>query len=73
MLSVFPPLAPLVLAIKQLLVEHDLNDPYNGGLSSYGILLLVTWCVANVAGVVKVTASTRVCCVRWLQLSAKLL
>lgn len=43
LLSVTPPLAPLVLAIKQLLVEHNLNDPYTGGLSSYGIMLLVMW------------------------------
>ena len=35
-------LLPLVLVLKQLLAQRGLNDPYTGGLTSYGLLLLVT-------------------------------
>lgn len=37
----WPPLKPLVLVLKQFLVEKGLNDPYVGGLSSYGLVLMV--------------------------------
>eukprot|EP00940_MAST-03C_sp_MAST-3C-sp2_P001178 g1178.t1 len=39
--SVYPALVPLTLVLKQFLVAKGLNDPYTGGLSSYGILLMV--------------------------------
>ena len=35
------PLVPLTLILKQFLVAKGLNDPYTGGLSSYGTLLMV--------------------------------
>ena len=34
-------LTPLTLAIKTILMKASLNDPYKGGLSSYGVILLV--------------------------------
>jgi len=37
----WPPLKPLVLVLKQFLVEKGLNDPYVGGISSYGLVLMV--------------------------------
>lgn len=35
-----PSLQPLAFALKQLLVEHGLNDSYTGGLSSYCLVLM---------------------------------
>lgn len=37
----FPELEPLVLVLKQFLVQRNLNHPFNGGLSSYGLILMV--------------------------------
>lgn len=37
----YPPLKPLSLIIKQLLNYADLSDPYLGGLSSYGVILMI--------------------------------
>jgi len=37
----FPALRPLTLVLKQLLVVKGLNDPFTGGLSSYGVALVV--------------------------------
>jgi DNA polymerase sigma len=34
-------LEPLILVLKQMLKVNGLNDPYKGGLSSYGLLLLI--------------------------------
>lgn len=36
-----PSLKPLVLVLKHFLVTRNLDKPYLGGLSSYGVLLLV--------------------------------
>ncbi|EQC30374.1 hypothetical protein SDRG_11951 [Saprolegnia diclina VS20] len=41
LVSVLPELPPLMLVLKQLLLEHDLNDSYSGGLSSYALTLLL--------------------------------
>ncbi len=38
----YPMLVPLTLVLKQFLVTKGLNDPYSGGLSSYGLVLMVT-------------------------------
>mmetsp|Transcript_8063 Transcript_8063/g.14784 ORF Transcript_8063/g.14784 Transcript_8063/m.14784 type:complete len:1289 (-) Transcript_8063:954-4820(-) len=38
----YPPLKPLTLVLKQFLVEKGLNDPFVGGLSSYGLVLMIT-------------------------------
>jgi len=35
-------LRPLVLFLKQLLAQHDLNIPFSGGIGSYGLVLMVT-------------------------------
>lgn len=35
------PLSPLLILIKEYMKNKDLNDAYRGGLSSYGIFLLV--------------------------------
>ena len=32
---------PLILVLKQMLKVNQLNDPYKGGLSSYGLLLMI--------------------------------
>ncbi|KAF0701293.1 Aste57867_8222 [Aphanomyces stellatus] len=39
--AVLPELTPLVLVLKQFLQHANLNDSYTGGLSSYGLTLLV--------------------------------
>ena len=34
-------LSPMCLAVKNILQKANLNDPYKGGLSSYGVILLI--------------------------------
>lgn len=34
-------LEPMVFALKNILKNANLNDPYTGGLSSYGLILLI--------------------------------
>lgn len=36
-----PQLEPLVLVLKQFLSQRGLNQPFNGGLSSYALILMV--------------------------------
>ena len=36
-------LKPLVLAIKNILKQANLNDPYKGGISSYGLILMIVF------------------------------
>ncbi|GMH63327.1 hypothetical protein TL16_g03684, partial [Triparma laevis f. inornata] len=36
-------LRPMVLVLKKLLAARNLNDPFSGGLSSYGLCLMVTF------------------------------
>ncbi|CBN74279.1 conserved unknown protein [Ectocarpus siliculosus] len=38
-----PNLCPLTMVLKQLLQSRGLNDPFTGGLSSYGLVLMVTF------------------------------
>ena len=38
----YRPLRPITLILKQLLHITELNDPYQGGLSSYGLILMIT-------------------------------
>jgi len=33
---------PLILVLKQFLKVNQLNNPYQGGLSSYGLFLMIT-------------------------------
>lgn len=40
-LQKYEPLKYLVVAFKQLLFNANLNDPYEGGLSSYGLILMI--------------------------------
>ncbi len=37
----YKPLKPVTLVLKQLLHKISLNDPYLGGLSSYGLILMI--------------------------------
>jgi non-canonical poly(A) RNA polymerase PAPD5/7 len=37
----YPPIKPLALVLKQFLVEKGLNDPFVGGLSSYGLVIMI--------------------------------
>lgn len=32
---------PLILVLKQFLKANELNDPWKGGLSSYGLFLMI--------------------------------
>ena len=36
-------LKPMVLAIKNILKQANLNDPYKGGISSYGLILMIVY------------------------------
>ena len=36
-------LKPLVLALKNILKRANLNDPYKGGISSYGLILMIIY------------------------------
>ena len=40
-LKQYPQLEPLMLVVKYMLKITELNDPYKGGLSSYGLLLML--------------------------------
>ena len=40
-------LKPLVLAIKNILKRANLNDPYKGGISSYGLILMIVYYLKN--------------------------
>lgn len=42
MIKKYPPIRPVVLCLKYFLSKHCLCEAYTGGLSSYGIFLLVT-------------------------------
>ena len=42
LIAEYPLLSPLTLVLKQFLVMKGLNDPYKGGLSSYGLVLMIT-------------------------------
>ncbi|CAI4227317.1 unnamed protein product [Auanema sp. JU1783] len=37
----FPVVEPLVLILKQFLIQRNLNQTYTGGLSSYGLILML--------------------------------
>jgi len=37
----YEPLKPLTLIMKQFLHKSDLSDTYSGGLSSYGLILMI--------------------------------
>ena len=41
LLHTTPKLRPLVIVLKQFLFERDLNKPYNGGLGSFCLLVMV--------------------------------
>ena len=47
----YPPLKPLALVLKQLMYLGKLNDPYQKGLSSYGLVLMIVayiqWLIAT--------------------------
>ena len=38
----FPDLKPIVITIKKLLQNHNLNQPYYGGISSYSLVLMAS-------------------------------
>ena len=40
-LKEYEALEPLIFALKNILKNANLNDPYLGGLSSYGLILMV--------------------------------
>ena len=40
-----PTLRPIVLVLKDLLVKTELNDPFDGGLSSYGLVLMCAFVI----------------------------
>jgi len=51
LLAAMPPLAPLMLFLKQLLAENGLADPFTGGLGSYvGAGVWTVWTVWHAHG-----------------------
>lgn len=40
-LALYPVLRPVCLILKKLLVKNDFNDPYTGGLGSFGLFLML--------------------------------
>lgn len=40
-LKEYEALEPLIFSLKNLLKMADLNDPYKGGVSSYGLILMI--------------------------------
>ena len=42
-LNKYESLKPLVLALKNILKRGNLNDPYKGGISSYGLILMIVY------------------------------
>ena len=43
LLNKYESLKPLVLALKNILKRGNLNDPYKGGISSYGLILMIVY------------------------------
>lgn len=43
LINQYEALVPMVLALKNILKQANLNDPYKGGLSSYGLILLIVF------------------------------
>jgi non-canonical poly(A) RNA polymerase PAPD5/7 len=43
LLDEYKSLKPMALAIKNILKRANLNDPYKGGISSYGIILMIVF------------------------------
>ena len=43
LLDEYKSLKPMTLAIKNILKRANLNDPYKGGISSYGIILMIVF------------------------------
>jgi len=40
-MEIYPCLPPLVLVLKQFLLQRDLNEVFTGGISSYSLILMV--------------------------------
>ena len=43
LMNKYESLKPLVLALKNILKRANLNDPYKGGISSYGLILMIVY------------------------------
>ena len=43
LMNKYESLKPLVLALKNILKRGNLNDPYKGGISSYGLILMIVY------------------------------
>uniref|UniRef100_A0A7S2SJ60 Polymerase nucleotidyl transferase domain-containing protein n=1 Tax=Rhizochromulina marina TaxID=1034831 RepID=A0A7S2SJ60_9STRA len=54
-----PPLRPLTLVLKELVAQHQLDDPYLGGISSYALVLMVSYFLFQRRRTVTVAATTR--------------
>lgn len=39
--DMYPPLEPLVMVLKQFLLQRDLNEVFTGGISSYSLILMI--------------------------------
>lgn len=46
-LSVYPQLRPLVFVLKKFIYSTNIYDPYSGGLSSYGLILMIVAYLQN--------------------------
>lgn len=46
-LSIYPQLRPLVFVLKKFIYSTNIYDPYSGGLSSYGLILMIVAYLQN--------------------------
>ncbi|KAI3413984.1 hypothetical protein GPALN_011454 [Globodera pallida] len=47
-LQELPLLEPLLLLLKQLLTQNNLNNPFNGGLPSYALVVMLVYFLENI-------------------------
>lgn len=55
----FPTLKPIVLVLKKILLVHNLNQPYLGGLNSYSLVLMTSAFLNHCAGVESMSKNLR--------------
>lgn len=46
-LGIYPQLRPLVFVLKKFIYSTNIYDPYSGGLSSYGLILMIVAYLQN--------------------------
>eukprot|EP00340_Litonotus_pictus_P003199 CAMPEP_0170523012 /NCGR_PEP_ID=MMETSP0209-20121228/8406_1 /TAXON_ID=665100 ORGANISM="Litonotus pictus, Strain P1" /NCGR_SAMPLE_ID=MMETSP0209 /ASSEMBLY_ACC=CAM_ASM_000301 /LENGTH=196 /DNA_ID=CAMNT_0010810823 /DNA_START=181 /DNA_END=768 /DNA_ORIENTATION=- len=59
-LQEYPSLVYIVLALKQILKYCDLNDPFKGGISSYGLILMIVFFLQNYRSIYNIGSNSSV-------------